>query len=391
MSFELGLFTEYDDSNSIAYADIVARASAVPLSAFKGAFYNSMLNMQAQVMTKDFEIYNRTKTQRVGTVGVAGWDNSATTNLDVTSTAGLIKGQTLLIEDEVVIVDSITSATKIAVIARGAGGTTAATHAAAVPYKAYGSAINDTDLKNINSVNEITGVYKNFMQTVAEPLDFTKSAQILKRKGLNDAQILNVLRQEAMNRVVEGISSSSILGYKQEGDGTSPYMTAGLIQQMLDDANGNRPVLTASASSAPISEAILRGALRDVTQQGMPTDIFVSSANKELINGFKAVTAKNYTINSEQSNSVAGYHVDSYDYEGLMLNVKIDADMPDDKIAIVNINDCRKGWLNDDLLQFHAEPDASSREKRESLNGSWGMEIENVGYDHILIEDLTLS
>ena len=387
---ELGLFTEYDDSNSIAYADIMARASAVPLTAFKGAFFNAMGSLQGPIGTKDFDIYNRTKTQRVGTVGAAGWDDEAITNLDVISTAGLIIGLTLLIESEVVIVKAVTSATKIEVVARGAGGTTPAAHVATTAYKAYGSAINDTDLKNISSINEITGVYTNYMQTVAEPLDFTKSAAILKRKGLNDAQIINVLRQEAMNRVVEGAASTSVLGHKQEGDGTSPYMTAGLIQQMKDDAGGKRPVLLASASNSPITEVILRGALREVTRTGMPTDIFVSAANKDIINEFNGASSA-VTINTDKSNTQAGYHVDTYNYEGLILNVKIDADIPDDVIPIVNISDCRKGWLTDDLLQFHEEPDSSSREKRESLNGSWGMEIENVGYDHILITDLTLS
>ena len=61
---------------------------------------------------RKFDIFSRTDTQRNGTVGAATWDASAITNLDVTSSAGLIKGLILQLQAEVVVVDSIESATK---------------------------------------------------------------------------------------------------------------------------------------------------------------------------------------------------------------------------------------------------------------------------------------
>jgi cellulose biosynthesis protein BcsQ len=68
--------------------------------------------------------------------------------------------------------------------------------------------------------------------------------------------------------------------------------------------------------------------------------------------------------------------------------VLIDGDMPNDKMAIVTKNDLQVGWLADDALTNVVEPTLSSREKRESLQGSVGFIVENVGYNHLEIYGL---
>lgn len=72
-----------------------------------------------------------------------------------------------------------------------------------------------------------------------------------------------------------------------------------------------------------------------------------------------------------------------------MLNLRVDADMPDGKIACVNQGKCKKGWLANDGLRMVDEPSASSRESRKSLQGSLGFIIEDVGTDHILLCGIT--
>ena len=88
-------------------------------------------------------------------------------------------------------------------------------------------------------------------------------------------------------------------------------------------------------------------------------------------------------------NTVAGYYVDAYNYEGNMLNIKIDTAMPDDQIAVVNINNCRKGWMEGDEVMLTDETPQSSRELRESINGSFGIAIEDVGYQHIIMTNIS--
>jgi hypothetical protein len=390
MAFELGIFTEYGDPNTEADPLVLSLASAIQLPRGLGQFWNDCGLFQAAEANRKFEIYNRTETQRNGTIGGAGWvDAIDTTALPVTSADGLIIGQVLKVEDEVVVISAVdTSADTIDVFARGAGGSTAAAHVATTAYSIIGSAINDTDLKDIDSVSEITGVYENYFQTVAEPIDFTKFGIALARKGLSDSQIMT-LQEEAMLRVTRNIAQTSVLGYKQDGTSAVPYMTAGLLQQLTDNASGNRPVLTDAIGGA-LTEDALRGSLRTVFQKGSPSAIYCSYDNKDIINGFiHSATSTTISQNTDLVNSTAGYYVDGYNFEGAMLDVKVDSSVPNDQIAIVNNSKCRKGWLSGDALTLNDEPAVSSREFRQSITGSFGVAIEDVGYEHILMTGLT--
>jgi len=45
----------------------------------------------------------------------------------------------------------------------------------------------------------------------------------------------------------------------------------------------------------------------------------------------------------------------------------------------------RKGWKAGDSLRFEKEPNTSSREKKETLQGKFGLAVENVGQSHYLL------
>ena len=383
MAFETGVLTDMSDANSIADPIVLVSASAVKNPVNLGRFWNDMSLFSEGESNRKFDVYSRSETQRAGTTG--NWvDAVDTTALPVVSTVGLIKGLVLSLGTELVVVKTVVSGTTIDVVARGAGGSTAQAHNA-VAYTVVGSAINDIDLKDVGSVSEITNVYGNFMQTVAEPIDFTKGGQIDARKGLTPNQMA-IVQEEAMTRIAKNLFASSIHGLKQQKSGDSPYMTAGLIQQ-LTDTTGGRLVLEAG-SVGVLDEAKLKSALRLVTATGTPTDIYVSSANKDIINEFLGASSA-VTVNALQGGTTAGYYIDSYNYEGQILNVKIDLSMPDDVIAIVNISKCKKGWKLNDTLEYTDEPSLSSREKRASFNGSYGIVVEDVGYEHIIMTGVT--
>lgn len=387
MAFETGTITDLSDPNSIADPIVLVSASAVKNPVNLGRFWNDLGDFTENESNRKFDVYSRSETQRAGTTG--NWvDTNDTTALPVVSTVGLIKGLVLSLGTEIVVVKTVIDATTIDVVARGAGGSTAQAHNG-VAYTVIGSAINDIDLKDIGSVSEVTNVFNNFMQTVAEPIDFTKGGQIDARKGLTPNQ-MSIVQEEAMTRVAKNIFASSIHGLKQQKVGDSPYMTAGLIQQLTDTTDG-RLVLEQSTVGL-LDEAKMKAALRIVTRTGMPTDIYVSSANKDIINEFLgSASASQVALNSDIRNTTAGYFVDSYNYEGQVLNVKIDLSMPDDVIAIVNINKCMKGWKLNDALEYTDEPALSSREKRAAFNGSYGIVIEDVGYEHIIMTGVTQS
>jgi len=390
MAFNFGKVTQYDDVNSIMTPEVLITAKSIKLGANEGRLFQMLADRQAPITTVEFEIFNRTQTAKGGTLAGA-WDNSATTGLqvDVSSIKGLSVGSVIKVENEIVVVKEVDGANTIAVWSRGAGGTTASAHANATAYKVIGTALNDTDLKNLDSYTESTKKYTNYAQLFAEALDYTKRTADLARRGLSPAQIILVLREEQMIKIARDLSVATVLGQKQEGSkGGNPYMTAGIFAQLADNAGGGRPTLSLDAGGSALSEAILRAALMPVFQQGAPNSIWVSPKNKEIINGFNNATSSNIVLNKDAMNTVAGVSVDAYNYDGNMLNVYIDSAIPDDKIAILDMSKATKGWMQNDVLRVEVEPSLSSREHRESVQGSLGIALEDVGYAHTFIENL---
>lgn len=381
MAFLFGTHTEFDDSVSFGDPVVAVAARAINLARNKGAFYQATGAPQLGIDTEEFEIYSRSKTTREGTVGVGGWNDTNTTNLpvDATSIKGITAGHVLKVEDEVVVLSAVDrSANTVDVFARGAGSTSGAAHLAAVSYKVLGYAGKDTMLKNVESIYETTGKYTNYIQSIFETLDYEYKGKILSRKGLAGNLVTNILTKEASYRVAEMLATMAIWGEKQLGSKSgSPYMSAGLLSQLADNAGGTRPILAYNANGG-LTETKLRDALKDLVKTGTPNTIWASPANKEIINTFNSAL----TTTIPRTEHTAGQYINSYDYDGLILDVKVDSDLPDAKLPIVNMSKCYKSWLKEDYLRKENEPAASSREFRESLQGSVGFIIEDVGYEH---------
>ena len=390
MAFSLGLVTQFDDPNSIMDPQVLISAKAVKLGINKGKLYEALVAPMAPLQNVEFEIYNRSKTAKAGVIGDGagtGWDASSTTGLAMTAgaIAGITVGTILKVADEYVVVSDVDrSANTIDVWIRGAGGTTGAIHADTTAFTVIGYAGKDSDLKNVESISEATGKYENYCQTIFETLDWTFMAEKLARKGLTPPQIKVVLMNEAMTRVAENLAVMSVLGKKQAGSkGSSPYMTAGVLAQLADNAGGTRPVLSYNASGA-FTEAKLRACLQEVFQFGSPDTIWVNPTNKEIINGFDGAPTQVQLQRSAES-VVAGTQVAIYNYEGVSLQVKVDADIPTANVLVLNSEKATKGWLETDVLRNVEEPPTSSREKRESIQGSVGIAVEDVGYEHSYI------
>lgn len=394
MAFNYGQVSEFTDSNSIGSPVIAALAKVVKVPAFKGAVYQRMGAPMVPITQKEFDIYSRTKNTRNGVIGTAGsgtdWNTtSATSALPMPAAAlvGLSIGHVIKVDSEVMVISAIDrAANTIGVFARGAGGTTAATHTTGAAFTVIGFAIRDTDLKNMAGISESTLKYPNYVQTVAEVLDWQRGA-LLQRQGLSAANALAVIREEAAQRVAEMLSGMAITGYKQLGDANKPYMSAGLLTQLEDTNGSTRPVLRYNASSAALDETKLVAALDTVFATGSPDTIVTSLYNANKFKGFVGA-GKDVTIATDRLDTGAGRWIDHYDYNGRRLEILIDADMPNDRVAIVTMADLKKGWLAGDELRTEKEPDLSSREHRESIQGSVGFIVENVGYNHIEIYGL---
>ena len=397
MAFEFGTFNEFSDPVATNNPVIFAAAKVIDLGPWDGQFYQACAAPQVTIDAKEFEIYNRSQTSRDGLIGVAvsggtAWDNDDTTDLKMSADAvkGLTVGHVLQVGDEVVIVKAVDrSDNTIDVFARGAAGTTAAAHADNTPYKVIGFAGEDEDLKNVESVNETTAKYVNYVQTVFETIDWTKHAELIS-KGLSEKEAEIMLVKEAEIRVARMLATMAINGrkYKQVSS-TTRWMSAGLIQQLQDNNSGTRSTLTYNASG-DLTEAKLLAALKQIFDAGgRPDTIWVSPTVKGYINTFNMANSSLAINTTKEDHTAGGQYVSAVDYEGMILRVRVDSNIPSSMAAIVTMANCKKGWLMDDGLRLVDEPQKSSREMRKSLQGSLGFAIEGVGQDHILITGIT--
>ena len=391
MSFEFGFFHEFSDSVTKGDPIIAAVAKVITPGIYEGAFFQSMNPMSVPLTQKTFEIYTRSKTVRDGATGSAQWSESAVSNLSVTATAakGLTIGHVLKIGDEVVIVKAVNrSANTIDVYGRGAGGTTAAVHGAGTPFKVIGFAGADEDLKNVESISESSGKYTNYVQTFFETINWMKHGDLL-RKGLTDSQAKTTLLKEAEIRFARLLSIASVLGVKQEAvDGTNRYMSAGLIAQLADTAGGKRAPYSYNANG-PLSDEVMRASIKEVLDNGGIVDtIWVSPTNKGFLNNLCSAVYDPDVAPGNKNHVAGGIYANAYDYEGLIIPIKVDNAIPDDIIPIVNSADIKKGWLEGDGIVLKDEPTLSSREMRKSLQGSCGFEVDNVGVNHTYIHGI---
>ncbi len=392
MPFEFGQFNEYSDSVTFADPVIAAVAKAINLGPWVGQFYEAMAALPVTLTTKEYEVYNRSKTSRNGVVGAGGWDDDDTTDLTVPAAfaKGVTKGHVIQVGDEIMVIASVDRTNnQIDVLKRGDAGTNAAAHSANDVIEVIGFAGSDTDLKDVEGVTETTSKYVNCIQTVFEVLDWTKHGELV-RKGMTDAQAQSTLITEAEIRVAEMLAIMSIKGHKNiPANSDGRYMSAGLLQQLTDTNGGTRAPLTYSVGGA-LTEAKMLAALKGIFDAGgSPNTIWCNPTVKGYINSFN-IANSSLAINANKSDHGAGgQYIDHIDYEGNILQVRVDRDMPTGSIAIVNQALCRKGWLANDGLRMVDEPAASSRENRKSLQGSVGFLIEGVGSQHCLMTGIT--
>ncbi len=389
MAFAFGQFNEFSDSVTFGDPVVEAVARAIQLGPFAGKFYEAMGAPAASLTQKEFKIYSRTKTSRNGAID-ANWDNDDVTGLGIGDDAlkGLTVGHVLDVAGEVVIISAVDRAAgTISVHKRGDGGSAAAAHDSGVTFEVIGFAGNDTDLKNVESMSESTGSWNNYVQTVFEAIEWTKHAELV-RQGLSEGNATATLIREAQIRIAEILSKMSIRGVKaQATSSVGRYMSAGLLAQLGDVAN--RGALTYNVAGL-LTEDKFKAALKNRFDNGGTVNtIWVSPTVKPYINAFLGANSSVFMTDSKDNHTAGGIYVDRYNYEGAILGVRVDSDMPNDRIAIVSQSKCKKGWLSSDGLRLVDEPPVSSREMRKSLQGSVGFLIEDVGSDHLLLSGIT--
>ena len=386
---DIGLHTTLLDSNSKLDPEVIAISARVtPLQALEfGKVWDLFTTRAKPFTTDDFEVLSRNYTAPEVSTGAITVDNtewnnaSDTTGLEITSGTidRLTVGDILLVDSEIVVVASVDrSGNTIDVYERGAGDTTGAQHTGTITCKIIGNAHREGFVDG-EAMAEETGKVTNYIQLVEEIIDLSKanSSQARKTGRTEDA-----LKMEAMERVMRDLSRSSIYGTARIGTAAIPAMTRGMLSYLNDVPNAIK-----TAVGGAFTETVLKNILDDVRVAGGTVNaIVLSVANKRIANGFTGADA----IQVDRSVRQGGHVLDGYIADGFgSIPFIVDIDMPDDKVAVVNTRFMTKGWKVDDQLRFVNETNVNSRERKETLQGKFGLSIEQVGKSHGLLTTIS--
>lgn len=385
---DLGLHTTLDDANSILDPEVIAIAEKInPLMAAEFAKVWDLFTVrETPLQTDEYEILTRNYTAPDVTLGTVGsgtdWNSTSDTSaLPVTSGTidRLTIGDILLVDDEIVVVSAVDrSGNTIDVYERGAGDTTGATHTTSTVAKIIGNTHEEGKVQG-EAMAETTGKLTNYAQLVEEVVDLSKADTDQARK-VGRTELF--LKTEAMERVMRDLARNSIYGTARVNTASIPAMTRGLLSHLNDVAGGIK-----TAVSGAFTETSLKNILDDVRAAGGSVNAIVMSvANKRIANGFTGADHIQTTRDSREGGQV----LDAYIADGLgRIPFVVDIDFPDDKVAVVNSRFMTKSWKVNDTLRFVPETNVNSRERKETLQGKFGLAMEQIGRSHGLLTGLT--
>jgi hypothetical protein len=222
---------------------------------------------------------------------------------------------------------------------------------------------------------ELTSKLTNYCQLVQEVIDLSKADSDQARKtGRTEV----ALKTEAMQRIMRDMSRSGIYGTARANTASIPAMTRGLLSSLNDVAGASK-----TAVSGNFTETILKNGLDTVRGLGGRVNaIVLSITNKRIANGFTGADQ----IQQMRSDRMGGVVLDGYIADGFgAIPFVVDIDMPNDKVALVNTNYLQKGWKVNDQLRFVPETNVNSRERKETLQGKFGLSVEQIGKSHHLL------
>lgn len=393
MAMDVGTHWHLDDATTIINPTILGMAAEINLGAFEGIIWNRLGPPSIEkVNDYRYEIYDRSRTALSGVIGdgaATGWVDSSTKNdlpMTQAACAVLTVGDVLEVGSEQVIVKSVDrTAYTIDVFDRGHGGTTAAAHADQVSFTVIGTAINDTDLKNVESFAEQSGKYTNYTQTFVELIEQTFTDEISARKAFEQKP---QLIKEAMDRMFRKLCKTSIKGRQAVGTKSIPQTTSGILHQ-LSNGGGVRSPLRLDATGYTSIEKVLKDSLSTVWNAGgNPTHIYINPTNKRKAD---ALTQQFIRMSRGEATQVGTDNAESFMYQGRVLQFVQDQDMPTDRIELVTESSLEKGWRVGDVLRGPIlEPLKSSRELRYSMQGTMYINVRGVGVQHIDVYNLSL-
>ena len=383
---DLGLIYSTDDPNSVADPEVIAVSQRItPNQApSMGKVYELFGERREPITTDQFDVLNRgytTPTFNV-TASTSGsdWDNATdTTDLPIPASQAnsVLAGDVVKVEDEIMVVSSVTRTSgseAITVYARGAGETTGVAHGTtAVALDIIGNAFAEAKVATEGST-ELTEEQSNYCQLFSERIEYTLEDANTPRRE----EVVTIQRKEdeAMARIERDLARTAISGTAQQASGDQPRLTRGLAG-FLGLSAGN--ALSHSVGGA-FTLTALNNLLSAIAQRGgSPNAIVMSHANKTVFNGLSSADGTRQDVNDTRSGRVITRYLSDEFGE---LQVVVDLDMPNSEIDVVDSTKMTKGWKTGDTIRMADEPSANSRQFAKTIQGALGLSVENVGTSH---------
>ncbi len=387
---DLGMHTTLVDANSKLDPEVIAIAESITpqMSNEFGKVWDLFTTRPTPFLTDEFEVLvrNYTQPQIIVTASGAGadWDtNNDTTALPVSASYidRITVGDVLKVESEIVVVKSVDrTGNTIDVYERGAGESTNVAHGVlAITAKVVGNAHEEGKV-DAEAMAEGTTKFTNYCQLVEEVIDLSKADTDQARKT---GMTADTLRREAVERVMRDLARSAVDGVSRAPATGQPSMTRGLLRWL-----GLTEGIKTNVGGA-FTETALLNILKDVRLAGGVVNfIAMSPNNKTIFNTFSSADS----ITVDNSARYTGRVLDAYMADGFgLIPVIVDIDMPNDQIAVGDSRKLLKGWKTNDSLKFVKETNVGSRENKETLQGKFGLAVENVGQSFGLLTGLTTA
>lgn len=332
-------------------------------------------------ISRDLRWYDSESNSLQGEVRTA-WNVAGTAGLAIDDALAKIIniGDVIRVESEYVVVKAVDrsiGAATIDVHERGHGGSTPATHAAALIIYIVGSAHVEGTVDGEGIIEDnIKRI--NYPQLVEEPIHVSFSAA---NQSFEDSAFQNKLeeaRQKVMVRALKKLNKSVLFGLANEGTKSKPS-SAGGIKHFLENDSNNININVGGA----ISEAKLKSALKEIVLRGgIPNLILCSVDAKMVINGFNRTTVEVQT-QTPRTDRTAGSIIDYYEFDGIgRIAVMADPLLTHafGELYILNVRKLKKFWMKNDAMRFAPEP-ANSREFKETLQGRYSFVMKDSQTD----------
>ena len=332
----------YDDSNAgpntmirsvVPVFDLVSAKELPFLKFISGGDDNSpgLNSLSEPCVSTKFEWMEEQDAPLVSSVGASTVGSTNTTTFAVTSTTQaryFRVGDVIQVESEHMWVSAIDTSTAVLTVTRAWGGTTGATHAAAVPVTIIGRAHPEGSVAP-DDLTQLGTMPYNYVQEFAASFKLSDIEQSVRRYGRASAIELETDRKT--RELLRRMERQALFGLRVQGVAATPTPAAfGGLPQYVPTANKYTPA--GGNLTKALLNTYLGSVFADVGMAGMPDTLLVSGFGAGIISQLYTGTSGTYQTFRDQADPIGGTVIE-----------RVRTDLAE--LQVVRINDLPTGTM----------------------------------------------